>query len=71
MIESSEYEKGMKVTTSDKIGNSNDIKVTNDNVIIGTDTGSILKPKTPANDCNLDNSPLFEERSNPLSSKGG
>lgn len=70
MININKVTNGTKVTTSDSISEENAIKTIDNRITVNTDSGTIIRPDIPSTGINLDNSDFFEERSNPLSSKG-
>lgn len=65
------FNPGMKVTTTNE--NSIKEKIKNDKAVRDISVGSAMIHKAayePPSECNPDNGAFFEERSNPLSSKG-
>jgi hypothetical protein len=60
----------IKITTKEENSIKEQIKPKEGIRIINTESGVIFKTSEPATECNPDNNAFFEERSNPLSSKG-
>lgn len=52
------------------IDEANSINTVGNRVTIKTDSGTISRPNIPLTEITPDNNAFFEERSNPLSSKG-
>jgi hypothetical protein len=52
------------------IDEANSINTIGNRVTIKTDSGTISRPNIPLTEITPDNNAFFEERSNPLSSKG-
>ncbi|MDF2588631.1 MAG: hypothetical protein K0S41_2472 [Anaerocolumna sp.] len=60
----------IKITTKEESSMGEQIKPKEGIRIINTDSGVIFKTSEPISECNPNNGAFFEERSNPLSSKG-
>ncbi len=70
MININKVTTGTKVTSTDSISEENRVKTIDNRVTVNTDSGTIIRPNIPSSGINPDNGAFFEERSNPLSSKG-